>query len=156
MLAASIVIRSEGGAPIIIFWSNYSLLPLYCGNDVWENIWNQTHLVVLNFCLERLHHITRSHKEARSNHWCQWPELFRTYRTVKFSNWDSGARNLSGSTSVQEFKFSHQMQIFYMISQLYQGWLMHIFIRQRQFLNSGPSDRQLEALIILTVLPFTV
>ena len=25
---------------------------------MWEGIWNQTHLVVLNFCLERLHHIT--------------------------------------------------------------------------------------------------
>ena len=40
------------------------------------------------------------------------------------------------------------MQIFYMISELYQGWLIHTFIRQRQFLNSGPSDRQLDALTI--------
>ena len=29
------------------------LLPLYSGRKVWEGIWNQTHLVVLNFCLER-------------------------------------------------------------------------------------------------------
>ena len=34
-------------------------LPLYYGPEVWE-IWNQTHLVVLNFCLERLHHVTFS------------------------------------------------------------------------------------------------
>ena len=26
-------------------------LPLYSGDEVWEGIWNQTHLAVLNFCL---------------------------------------------------------------------------------------------------------
>ena len=35
------------------------VLPLY-GWEVWEGIWNQTHLVVRNFCLERLHYITIS------------------------------------------------------------------------------------------------
>ena len=31
-----------------------------------EDIWNQTDLVVLNFCLERLHHVTISYDKARS------------------------------------------------------------------------------------------
>ena len=39
-------------------------------------------------CLEKLH-VTIPHDMARSNHWCQWPVLFRTYRTVNFCNWDS-------------------------------------------------------------------
>ena len=30
----------------------YFSLPLYSGGEVWEGIWNQTHLMVLNFCLE--------------------------------------------------------------------------------------------------------
>ena len=38
---------------ILFIW-----LPLYFGGEMWEGIWNQTHLVVLNFCLERLHHVT--------------------------------------------------------------------------------------------------
>ena len=29
----------------------YFLSPLYTGSEVWECIWNQTHLVLLNACL---------------------------------------------------------------------------------------------------------
>ena len=39
------------------------LLPPYSGGEVWQGIWNQTHLVVLNFCLERLHHVTIYHNK---------------------------------------------------------------------------------------------
>ena len=46
--------------------------------------------VVLNFCLERLHHVVISHGYARSNRWCQWHELFRTYIPVNFCNRVSG------------------------------------------------------------------
>ena len=81
----------------ICFW-----FPLYSGGGVWEGIWNQTHLVVFNFC----HHVSMYHDKARSNHWCQWPELSRTYRTVNFCNWYNGVWNLSESTCVQEFKYS--------------------------------------------------
>ena len=41
-------------------------LSLYSGDEVWEGIWNQTHLMVLNFCLERLYHVTIPHDMARS------------------------------------------------------------------------------------------
>ena len=64
----------------------YFLLPQYSISEVWEGIWNQTHLEVLNFCLERLHHVTISHDNARWNRWCQWPVLLRTYRAVNFCN----------------------------------------------------------------------
>ena len=47
------------------------LLPLYPGSEVWDCIWNQTHLVVWNFCLERLHCVTISLDKARSKRWCQ-------------------------------------------------------------------------------------
>ena len=47
------------------------LFPLYSGSELWEGIWNQTHLVVLNFCLDRLYHDTIFHDNARSNRWCQ-------------------------------------------------------------------------------------
>ena len=117
---------------------------LYSGGEVWKGIWNQTHLVVLNFCLERSHHVTTSNDKARSNRWRQWPELFRTYRAVNFckqsTSVDNGAMNLSESTWVQEFKFSQPMQIFDMINELNQGRLMHIFIRLMQFLNPGQAD----------------
>ena len=43
------------------FFFKYFLLPLYSGEEVWEGIWNQTYLVVLNFCLKRLHHVTIPH-----------------------------------------------------------------------------------------------
>ena len=42
------------------------LFPLYSGSEVLEGIWYQTHLVVLNFCLERLYLV-----RVRSNRWCQ-------------------------------------------------------------------------------------
>ena len=42
---------------------------LYSGGELWEDIWNQTHLVVFNFCPKRLHHVTISHDKARSNRW---------------------------------------------------------------------------------------
>ena len=29
-------------------------MPPYSGSEVWDGIWNETHSVVLNFCLERL------------------------------------------------------------------------------------------------------
>ena len=64
---------------------------ILCWWDVGEGIWNPIHLVVFNFCPERLHHVdvTISHDKARSNRWCQWPVLFvTTYRTVSFCNWD--------------------------------------------------------------------
>ena len=48
----------------------FFLLLLYSGDEMWECIWNQTHLVVLNLCFERLHHVTIPHDMARSNHWC--------------------------------------------------------------------------------------
>ena len=41
---------------IIVNQINYIFsffLSLYSGREVWEGIWNQTHQVVLNFCLER-------------------------------------------------------------------------------------------------------
>ena len=94
----------------------FLLLPLNSGGKVWEGIWNLT-----------------PHNKSRSNRWCQWPKLFRTYITVNFCNWVSVSRNLLVSTWVQELKFSHPVQIFYIISQLFQAWLVHIFIRQRQF-----------------------
>ena len=47
------------------------LLPLYTGREVWEGIWNQSHLVVLNFCVKRLHRITIRHDKARSDSSCQ-------------------------------------------------------------------------------------
>ena len=47
-------------------------------------------LVVLNFCLDKLNHVTLSHDMTRSKRWCQWPVLLRTYRTVNFRTWDSG------------------------------------------------------------------
>ena len=43
-------------------------------------------------------------------------------------------RNLPVSIWVK-YKFIHPMQIFYMASQLYQGWLMHTFIRSRTVLE---------------------
>ena len=127
------------------------LLPLYSGGEVWERIWNQTNLVLLNLCLKRLHHVTISHDKARSNCWFQWPELFRTYRTVNFCKWDSDAGNLSALTWVQEFMFSQPMQIFYMINQLYQGWLMHTYICQMPFFISGPFDQGLDDLATRTL-----
>ena len=33
----------------------FLLLPLHSRDEVLKGVWNQTHLVVLNFCLERLH-----------------------------------------------------------------------------------------------------
>ena len=105
----------------------------------------------IEFSLERLHHLTISHDKANSKRWCQWPELLITYRTINFCYRYRGARNLSVSMWVQEFKFSHPMQIFYMVSQLYQGWLIHTFIRPRQFLNSGPVDAAIDALTIRTL-----
>ena len=47
------------------------LLLLYSGGEMWKSMWNQTHLVVLNFCLERLHRVTISHDKSRSNRSCQ-------------------------------------------------------------------------------------
>ena len=44
---------------------------LYISSEVWEGIWNQTHSVVLNFCLYRSHRLTISHDKASSNRWCQ-------------------------------------------------------------------------------------
>ena len=63
MLSKSIVV---GLGRVIVF-----LLPLYFGGEISEGKWNQTHLMVLNFCLEILHHVTMSHDKARSNCWCQ-------------------------------------------------------------------------------------
>ena len=65
-------------------------LPPYYSGRVWEGIWNQTHLLVLNCCLENLHRFTISHDKTRWNRWYQWPELLKTYRTVNFCNWHSG------------------------------------------------------------------
>ena len=63
-------------------------LSLYSGTEAWEGIWNQTHLVVLNFCLDRLHHVTISHDKVHSNRRCEWSELFRT--EFNSCNQDSG------------------------------------------------------------------
>ena len=38
-----------------------------------------------------------------------------------------------------------------MISQLYQGRLMHTFLRSWQFLNPGPAEYQLDTLTIQTL-----
>ena len=83
---------------------------LYFGGEVWEGIWNKTHWVVLNFWLERLHHVTISHDKALLNRLCQWPELIRAYRTVNFCNRDNSRRMESLRIDVgSEFKLSHPM-----------------------------------------------
>ena len=43
---------------------SFFLLPLYSGDEVWEGIWNQIHLVVMDFGLERLHHVTIWHAQT--------------------------------------------------------------------------------------------
>ena len=44
---------------------SFFLLPLYSGGEMWEGIWNQTHLEVLHFGLKRLHHVyTRLHPKS--------------------------------------------------------------------------------------------
>ena len=74
---------------------------------------NQTHLVVLNFCFERLHHVTLSHDKARSNRWCQWHVLFRTtYKTVRFFKWDS-VRNFPVSIWVRAQVYSTDANFLY-------------------------------------------
>ena len=45
---------------LIEFLLAFFLLHLYSGGEMWEGISNQTHLVVLIFCLERLHQVTTS------------------------------------------------------------------------------------------------
>ena len=122
-------------------------MPLYSGGKVWEGIWNQTHFVVLNFCLERLQHVTISHDKARSIRWCQWPELFRTHRTVNFCNGDNGVRNISESTWVQEFRFSHPMQIFYMISRTLSRMTNRYIYSLETFLEPGNSRSAARCLI---------
>ena len=74
------------------------VLLLYSDDEVRGSIWNQTHLVVLNLNLERLHYVTISHHKARSSRWYQWCELYRTFITVNFCNRDIGVRNLFVST----------------------------------------------------------
>jgi len=102
---------------VAIHESFFYLSPLYSRSEVWEGIWNPTHLVVLNFCLERLHYVTIFHNMLKPFVSMAWAVY--TYLTVNFCNRDNGIRNLSESKWVQEFKFSHPMQIFHMISQLY-------------------------------------
>ena len=58
---------------IYFFYCHYTLV---C-SEVWVGICNQTYLVVLNFCLERLHHVASSHDKVGSNRWCQWPKPSR-------------------------------------------------------------------------------
>ena len=72
------VLPSGEGHRLIVMWRGFNLitiflLPLYSGSEVWEAIWNQTDLVVLvlNFCLERLHNVSLSNDKVRSNHGCQ-------------------------------------------------------------------------------------
>ena len=43
---------------------------------------NQTHLVAMNICLERLHHVTISHDKARSNRWCL--QFLSRHQWIKF------------------------------------------------------------------------
>jgi len=50
-----------GGTSNLRLWQPL-FYPLYSGSEVWEGIWNQTHFVVLNFGIERLHYVTISHK----------------------------------------------------------------------------------------------
>ena len=85
--------------PILWWWS------------VWGGgIWKKTHLVVLNFCIERLYYVTKSHNKACSNHWWQWAELFRAYRTVNFCNRDNSRRMESLRIDMgSELKLSHPM-----------------------------------------------
>ena len=53
------------------------LLPLSCGDELWERIWNQTHLVVLKQGIFGdietwylvFYNVTISHDMARSNRW---------------------------------------------------------------------------------------
>ena len=82
----------------------FFLLPLYFGSKVWEGIWNQTYLEVLNFYLGSLHRVTISHDKARSNRWCQWSEMFRLRPPlsepskcwkVNLCNWDNSLEESS-------------------------------------------------------------
>ena len=83
-------------APILLWWSVRGYLESNPFGD-------------LNICLERLHHATKYHDKARSNHWCQWPVLLRTtYRTVSFCNWD-----VAYEVSQDRFGFEYKLiQIF--------------------------------------------
>ena len=93
----------------------FFLLPLYSGDEMWEGIWNQTHMVILNFCLKRVHHVTISHDKTCSNRWCQWPVLFRTmYRMVSFCNWDVALQKLPGLIYVgPRHRVIHPMHFLY-------------------------------------------
>ena len=56
-----IIILLLKNSSIQYYFSNNDILfflsLLYSGGEVWEGIWNQSHLVVLHFCLERSHHV---------------------------------------------------------------------------------------------------
>ena len=72
-------------------WNQTHLGVFYCPYTlvVWDGIWSQNPVAVLVLCHEGLHHAVISHDKARSNRWCQWPELLITYRTVNCFNRDS-------------------------------------------------------------------
>ena len=72
-------------------------------------------LVVLHFCIDRLHHVIIYHDKACSNRWSLWPKLCRTYRTVYFCNRDSGI-GISQYRHDAKFNFIHPMQILYVSS----------------------------------------
>ena len=83
-------------ANIALFYCPYTLV-MRCGrvSEIKPLWW-------FEFMSRELHHVTRSHDMARSNHWCQWLVLFRTtYRTVSFCNWDVALRNLPESIWVE-------------------------------------------------------
>ena len=70
-----------------LLWKLFFILPLYSGSEVWEGIWNQTHLVTLNFRLERLHRVTISHHKARSNREYQYGSKLSSVARWKYSIW---------------------------------------------------------------------
>ena len=58
---------------ILVNWEKqfqFTSLPLYSGSvkcGSWDGIWNQIHLLVLNFYPERVHRVSIFHDKARSN-----------------------------------------------------------------------------------------
>ena len=75
-----------------IIWSTFYtptgtfVLPLYSGSEMCEGTWNQTHLLVWNFCLERLHYVTISRDRPRSNRWCQHTPGFVIHTLIYLKN----------------------------------------------------------------------
>ena len=82
--------------------------------------WTLTHLVALNFCFRRLHDvpyltISHAHTVSVSDLSCLKPTERPTFVT------EIVAQGIPKYRFEFDYKYIHPMQIFYMISQLYQG-----------------------------------